>query len=101
MKATEGTPIIAVSQKPQDFGDVRLCIGEIGRSWLSLFKQQDIGIAAATTPIVAFAEHDVLYSAEHFARIIMNRNQDNLHFPTSSLRRLFSHAIPVHFWSPL
>jgi len=65
-KATEGMPIICVSQQPCDFGDKNIVVGDIGRSWLSLFKQQDAGIAAAETPVIAFAEHDMLYCREHF-----------------------------------
>jgi len=65
LEAANGLPIISVSQKPIDFGR-NICVGEIGRSWLSLFRQQDIGLAAITTPVVSFVEHDVLYTREHF-----------------------------------
>ena len=66
VKAAKGLPIVCVSQKPVDFGDVRIVVGDIGRSWLSLFRQQDAGIEAAKTPVIAFAEHDCLYTKEHF-----------------------------------
>jgi len=58
-------PIISVSQKPMALGH-NICVGDIGRSLLSLFRQQLIGLEAATTQYVAFAEHDVIYSPEHF-----------------------------------
>lgn len=58
-------PVICVSQKPLDFGR-NICVGDIGRSHLSLFKQLAIGIEAAQTPIVIMAEHDCLYTNEHF-----------------------------------
>ena len=65
LKAAEGKRIISVSQKLLDFGD-NLCVGEIGRSHISLFTQILVGAKAATTKYVALAEHDDLYSAEHF-----------------------------------
>lgn len=66
LEVTKGIPIICVSQRPVDFGDVRIVVGDIGRSWLSLFVQQNLGLDAAKTPVIAFAEHDCLYTREHF-----------------------------------
>jgi len=64
VKAAGETPIISVSQKPISLGK-NICVGEIGRSHLSLFKQLSIGVMLATTPIVVIAEHDCLYTSEH------------------------------------
>lgn len=65
IKAAEGKPIISVSQKPIDLG-TNICLGEIGSSWMSLYKGLLAGLEATTTKYVAIAEHDVLYTAEHF-----------------------------------
>lgn len=64
-KAAGNNPIISVSQKPIDLGK-NICVGDIGRSWLNLYKQQLVGLKAATTKYIAIAEHDVLYTEEHF-----------------------------------
>lgn len=65
IKAAEGKHIISVSQKPMDFGD-NLCLGEIGRSHHSLFTQTMVGAKAADTRYMALAEHDCMYTPEHF-----------------------------------
>jgi hypothetical protein len=62
---TTDLPIVSVSQKPIDFG-TNVCLGEIGRSWLSLYKQLLAGAERATTKYVSIAEHDCLYTKEHF-----------------------------------
>jgi hypothetical protein len=59
-------PIVSVSQKPIDFG-LNLCVGDIGRNWLSLYKQILMGCRAVKAGWVAIAEHDCLYNHEHFA----------------------------------
>lgn len=58
-------PIISVSQKPVALGK-NICVGEIGRNWLSLYKQLLAGAEAAETKYVSVAEHDCLYTKEHF-----------------------------------
>jgi len=58
-------PLISVSQKPIGFGQ-NICVGEIGRSHLNLYRQILTGARAAKTKYVAMAEDDVLYSYEHF-----------------------------------
>lgn len=65
LKAAQGKPIISVSQKPLDFGQ-NICVGDIGRSHISLFTQILAGAKAATTRFIALAEHDCLYTPEHF-----------------------------------
>jgi len=59
-------PIISVSQKPIDLC-YNICIGDIGSSWLSLYKQLLVGCEKATTKYIATAEHDCLYTKDHFA----------------------------------
>ncbi len=65
LKSSEGIPIICVSQKPIDFGK-NICVGEIGRSHLSMYKQILVGCQATTADVVYMAEHDCLYTPEHF-----------------------------------
>jgi len=65
IKAAEGKRIISVSQKPIDFGD-NICVGDIGRSHHSMFYQILIGAQEAKTKYIALAEHDCMYTAEHF-----------------------------------
>lgn len=65
LKATEGLPIISVSQLPITFGK-NICVGNIGRSHLNIYRQILTGCKAATTEWVAMAEDDILYSQQHF-----------------------------------
>jgi len=64
-KAIVGLPLISVSQKPMDFGE-NICVGDIGRDAINIWKQILIGAKAAKTKYVAMAEDDILYSVEHF-----------------------------------
>lgn len=64
-EAADGKTIISVSQKSLDFGK-NICIGDIGRSHLSLFTQILTGAQASNADFIALAEHDCLYSPEHF-----------------------------------
>jgi len=68
LKVIGNTPLIISSQKPTNFGgnSSNICIGEIGRSHLNLYKQILIGVRAAKTEWVAMAEDDILYSESHF-----------------------------------
>lgn len=63
--AAQGKPIISISQKPIKLGE-NICIGEIGRSHLSMYSQILAGVEKAQTKYVALVEHDCLYSPEHF-----------------------------------
>jgi hypothetical protein len=73
LQAAEGIPIISVSQGPCDIGE-NIDVGDIGRSWMSLYKQQIIGLEACNPgDIVFIAEHDVLYTADHFKYEIVDR----------------------------
>lgn len=66
VREAHGQPIICVSQKPVDFG-LNICVGEIGRSWTSLYKQLLSGVEAAETDWVVVVEHDCLYTSEHLS----------------------------------
>jgi len=66
LEVAEGRPIVSVSQRPVDLGR-NVCLGEIGRSWLSLYRQLAAGCEAAETDWVMVAEHDCLYTPEHLA----------------------------------
>ena len=57
--------LISVSQKPMEFGE-NICVGDIGRSHINIYKQALRGAKAAETKYIALAEDDVLYSGEHF-----------------------------------
>lgn len=59
-------PIVSVSHTPLDLG-TNICIGKQKRSWLTLYRQLHLGLQAATTKYIHIAEHDCLYSEEHFA----------------------------------
>jgi hypothetical protein len=65
LEAADGKRIISISQKPIDFGE-NICVGDIGRSHLNLYKQILIGVEKAKTKYIALAEHDCLYVKEHF-----------------------------------
>jgi hypothetical protein len=71
--AAQGKPIISVSQEPLSFGE-NICVGNIGRSHLSLYQQMLTGGEHARTKYVALAEHDCLYTPEHFDWIPPRRN---------------------------
>lgn len=65
LKAIGDLPLISVSQKPIVFGK-NICLGNIGRSHINIYKQILAGCKAAKTKYVAMAEDDILYSYEHF-----------------------------------
>ena len=66
IKASNGIPIISVSQKPLDFG-CNICVGLKPRSYLSLYQQLLIGLEAVDDDsIIYLCEHDVFYHPSHF-----------------------------------
>src|SRR3989338_4917546 len=65
LEAVGNLPVISVSQKPIDLG-TNICLGDIGRSHLNIFRQILVGAKAAKTKYVAMAEDDILYSCDHF-----------------------------------
>lgn len=66
VREAAGLPIVSVSQRPIELG-VNVCVGEIGRNWISLYRQLLAGVDAAPTEWVVVAEHDCLYTHEHLA----------------------------------
>src|SRR3990167_4043889 len=58
-------PLISVSQKPIDFGE-NICVGGMGRSSLIINIQMKKGLEKVKTEFIAIAEHDCLYTPEHF-----------------------------------
>jgi hypothetical protein len=58
-------PIVSVSQKPIDFGE-NICVGDIGRSHINIYRQVLIAAKCAQTPYVALCEDDILYTPKHF-----------------------------------
>jgi hypothetical protein len=79
-------PIISVSQKPIDFGD-NVCVGEVGFSAQNLFRQMQIGIAAAKTRYICPAESDILYPPEYFT---FRPPRDDTYYLASPLYVLFA-----------
>jgi hypothetical protein len=65
IKAADGRRIVSVSQKPMDFGD-NICVGNLGKSHININKQMKAGLENVNTRFIAVAEHDCVYSKEHF-----------------------------------
>lgn len=62
--AADQIKIVSVSLKPMELGENLVL--PLLRGTLTMFKQILAGLKALDTDIVFFAEHDVLYSPEHF-----------------------------------
>jgi hypothetical protein len=69
-------PLISVSHKPIDFG-TNICVGELERNSLSINKQIMKALEVVKTKYIAIAEHDCLYTKEHFSFI---PTDDNIHW---------------------
>lgn len=63
--AAKDLPIISASQGPCNVGK-NVDLGPLGRSGLNMYKQVLAGLDLIDTKWVAIAEHDCVYSAEHF-----------------------------------
>lgn len=63
--ATNGHRVISVSQEPLNFGE-NICVGKLPRVALSIDIQIREGLESIKTKYVALAEHDCIYSEEHF-----------------------------------
>ena len=74
LKAIDGIQIISVSQEPMDLGE-NICVGDIGRCHVNIYKQALIGAKKATTRYIALAEDDVLYSYDHFHDKLPNKTK--------------------------
>ena len=68
IKVANGIPIIAVSQLPlpASYDYFTIVIGDIGQSYLNIYKQALQGAKAAKTKYIALAEDDILYGSDHF-----------------------------------
>ncbi len=67
LTASGDLPIISVSQKPMNFGR-NICVGNIGRTHINIWREAYIGAKEAKTKYIALAEDDVLYSPGCFTR---------------------------------
>jgi hypothetical protein len=67
MSAIGDIPLISVSFEPMDFGQ-NICVGDIGRHHLNIYRQALKGVTEAKTKFIALAEDDVLYHPTHFKR---------------------------------
>jgi hypothetical protein len=65
-KVAGDRPIVSVSHEPIDLGK-NIAIGKQKSSWLLLYKQLLLAVENADTKYVACAEHDCLYTDEHFS----------------------------------
>ena len=61
-----GIPIVSVSQKPIDFGK-NICVGDVGNSYINMFRQILIGAREATTLYLVMTEADTLYPENYFS----------------------------------
>jgi len=57
--------LISVSQEPMDFGE-NICVGKLPNSSLSIDIQMMEALKKIKTEYIAIAEHDCLYTPEHF-----------------------------------
>ena len=58
-------PLISVSHEPIDFGH-NICVGKMERCSLTISKQMMEALKVVETDFIAMAEHDCLYTKEHF-----------------------------------
>ena len=65
LESIGGLPLISVSHKPIDFG-TNICVGVIKRSSLTINLQMMKALERVETEFIAIAEHDCLYTKEHF-----------------------------------
>lgn len=59
-------PIISVSQEPIRFGK-NICVGNVGASYLNVYRQMLIGAQEVKTEYIVFVEDDFLYPTDYFA----------------------------------
>ena len=68
LKSIGNLPLISVSHKPIDFGE-NICCGVMDRNSLSINRQMMMALERVETKYIAIAEHDCLYTEEHFSFI--------------------------------
>ncbi len=89
VQAIGDLPLIVVSQLPMLEDDLLLtkegepplniCVGNVGRSHLNIYKQILAGAREVKTPYFATAEDDILYSYAHFHSRLPNHKEDFLY----------------------
>ena len=96
IEAAQGAPIITISYKPLDWGDLNLIQTEY--SLVNLYQQIMRGAFLAETPYIATCDDDTLYPQEHFKI----RPPDDRHPFAYNLNRwhLFSWGKPFYFHKP-
>lgn len=65
MDNNPGLPIVSVTQKPIDCGK-NICVGNVGASYVNVFRQILIGAQAVETEWIVLTEDDYLYPPEFF-----------------------------------
>jgi hypothetical protein len=65
LRVIDGKRIVSVSLTPLNFGDNNIVL-PLERGYKTMFKQILAGIELLDTEIIFLAEHDVLYTKEHF-----------------------------------
>lgn len=73
VKQAHEIPIISISQKPISLGK-NICVGDVGLSYLNLFRQMYIGAKEAKTDFIMYAEGDTLYPPEYFSFVPTDKN---------------------------
>jgi len=66
LDAAGGIPVVCVSQQPVSFGSISISVGDLPRSLSSMTAQIMAGLERVDARWVYIAEHDCLYSKEHF-----------------------------------
>ena len=83
--ASNGIPIVSVSQKPLTDMGKNICVGDIGQSLINIYKQILIAAKEAKTKYIVCCEDDALYVPEHFTKrppddtFLYNLNRWSLH----------------------
>ncbi len=72
-KSIGNLPLISVSHKPIDFG-YNICVGKMERNSLTINLQMMKALEKVNTEFIAIAEHDCLYTKEHFNFIPPDKN---------------------------
>lgn len=92
-EAAKGSPIISMSRKPIRFGENHIDTQE--KSIFNIYLQMLGGARYATTPFVAIAEDDVLYTKEHFE---FRPKEDEFAYDMNRLGLFTWRKDPVYFW---
>jgi hypothetical protein len=69
VREAKDIPIVSVSQEPIELG-LNVCVGKIGRSWLSLYKQMMAGLEAVKTSVSA---NTIVSTPMNTCRIFLHR----------------------------